>query len=63
MPTGQSDLDKPSLGLSSQVTLDCVKLTIKTNGHDIRETQIKTTVGFYFTTIRMVALLMVAPPT
>lgn len=33
MPTGQSDLDNPSLRYSSQVILSCVKLTIQSN-HD-----------------------------
>jgi hypothetical protein len=34
MATGQLDLDS-SLRLPSQVILDCVKLTIKTNHHSI----------------------------
>lgn len=33
MPTGQPDLDDPSLRLFSQVIVGCVKLTVKTNHH------------------------------
>lgn len=31
IPTGQSDIDNSPIGFSSQMSLDCVKLTIKTN--------------------------------
>lgn len=34
MPTGQPDLDGPSLWLLSQVIRDCVKLIIKINRHN-----------------------------
>lgn len=33
MPTDQSDPDSPPLRHSSQMILDCVKLTLKTNHH------------------------------
>ena len=33
LPTGQLDLDNPSLRLSSQVILGCIKLTVKATNH------------------------------
>lgn len=35
LPTGQHVLDSPSLRLSSQVVLDCVKLIIQTKHHGV----------------------------